>query len=85
MEAIETKSGNMPWDIVVTGNLDLVYVDYNNKTVNMVKNAHDIEIITKGFLSGNLAVSVVLPLVDSWLSLKAMMIKKEKLFATMIA
>lgn len=45
VEAIETKSGNMPWDIVVTGNLDLVYVDYNNKTVNMVKNAHDIEII----------------------------------------
>lgn len=45
VEAIETKSGHMPWDIVVTGNLDLVYVDYNKKTVNMVKNAHDIEII----------------------------------------
>lgn len=45
VKAIATKSGNMPWDIVVTGNLDLVYVDYNNKTVNMVNNKYDIEII----------------------------------------
>ncbi|XP_062595243.1 uncharacterized protein LOC134256575 [Saccostrea cucullata] len=45
LKSITTKSGEIPIDIAVTKSGDLVYTDYNDRTVNIVKNEKVVELI----------------------------------------
>ncbi|XP_062616600.1 tripartite motif-containing protein 2-like [Saccostrea cucullata] len=45
LKSITTKSGYMPYDIAVTKSGDLVYTDYFDRTVNIVKNEKIEEVI----------------------------------------
>ncbi|XP_061168896.1 uncharacterized protein LOC133178164 [Saccostrea echinata] len=45
LKSITTRSWNRPWDIAVIKSGDLVYTDYDDKTVNIVKNEKIEEII----------------------------------------
>ncbi|XP_062588389.1 uncharacterized protein LOC134250046 [Saccostrea cucullata] len=45
LKSIRTKSGNEPSDIAVTKSGDLVYIDTNDRTVNIVKNMKIKEVI----------------------------------------
>ncbi|XP_062619209.1 uncharacterized protein LOC134280768 [Saccostrea cucullata] len=45
LKSIKTKSGNIPIDIAVTKSGDLVYTDYNYRTVNIVKSEKVEEVI----------------------------------------
>ncbi|XP_056005879.1 E3 ubiquitin-protein ligase TRIM71-like [Ostrea edulis] len=46
LTSIKTKSGKVPEDIAVTRDGDLVYTDYNDKTINLVKNKEIQTVIT---------------------------------------
>ncbi|XP_056002448.1 uncharacterized protein LOC125661259 [Ostrea edulis] len=46
LTSIQTKSGNKPGDIAVTRDADLVYTDYSNDTVNLIKNKQIQTVIT---------------------------------------
>ncbi|XP_062579214.1 tripartite motif-containing protein 55-like [Saccostrea cucullata] len=45
LKSIKTESGNIPYDIAVTKNGDLVYTDYWDRTVNIIKNEKIEEVI----------------------------------------
>ena len=38
LKSVQTKTGNRPLDIAVTQRRDLVYIDYNDRSLNIVKN-----------------------------------------------
>ncbi|XP_048780277.2 E3 ubiquitin-protein ligase TRIM71-like [Ostrea edulis] len=46
LTSIQTKSGRIPEDIAVTRDGDLVYTDYSNNTVNLIKNKQIQTVIT---------------------------------------
>uniref|UniRef100_A0A8W8MIL7 B box-type domain-containing protein n=2 Tax=Magallana gigas TaxID=29159 RepID=A0A8W8MIL7_MAGGI len=58
LQTIRTKSGQMPNDIVVNSDGDLLYSDWKTRTVNKVKNGQIEELIRlQGWVSGNLCVT----------------------------
>ncbi|XP_048751042.2 uncharacterized protein LOC125662748 [Ostrea edulis] len=46
LTSIQTKSGDRPLDVAVTRDVDLLYTDYKNKTINLVKNKQIQTVIT---------------------------------------
>ena len=45
LKAVQTKSGKQPFDVTVTQGRDLVYTDYNDSSINIVKNAQILPLI----------------------------------------
>lgn len=69
IKSVQTNSGYQPCDIALTSSGHLVYTDYNEKTVNIVKEDSVEEVIV---------VFVVLPLMNSWLSWSVIMINRQQ-------
>ncbi|XP_078318419.1 uncharacterized protein LOC144620715 [Crassostrea virginica] len=46
LRSVQTKSGNWPWDIAVTRSGDLVYTDYYDRSINLVRGTHIQTLIT---------------------------------------
>ncbi|XP_022298798.2 uncharacterized protein LOC111107747 [Crassostrea virginica] len=46
LKSVQTKSKNIPTDITVTQNHNLVYTDYNDSSINIVKDTHIQPLIT---------------------------------------
>ncbi|XP_078330993.1 uncharacterized protein LOC111112792 [Crassostrea virginica] len=46
LRSVQTKSGNAPWDIAVTQSGDLVYADYRNRSINLVRGTQIQTLIT---------------------------------------
>jgi hypothetical protein len=46
LASLQSKSGDTPWDIAVTLDGDVVYTDYHNNTINLVKNKKNKKIRT---------------------------------------
>lgn len=80
LKSIQTKSNNWADDMAMTRCGDLIYTDYEDRTVNIVKVQIQTLIRLKGWVSGgNLAVYVVPPPVTSWLSLTMIIVNKQKM------
>lgn len=81
LKSIQTKSNNWTDDMAMTRCGDLIYTDYEDRTVNIVKIQIQTLIRLKGWVSGgNLAVYVVPPHVTSWLSLTMIIVNKRCAF-----
>ena len=46
LKSVETKSRNVVFDITLTGGEDLVYTDYNDRSINLVSDTHIQTLIT---------------------------------------
>ena len=46
IKSVETKSGNVAFDMALTGGEDLVYTDYNDRSINLVSDTHIQTLIT---------------------------------------
>lgn len=46
LKSIKSKSENMPWDIAVTKSKDLIYTDFSNRSVNLIRESEIQKIIT---------------------------------------
>lgn len=80
LSSIQTKSGNKPYAIVVAKNGNLVYTDYNDSTVNIVKctNIQE-EIRLQGWKPRSISSTLS---GDLLVLMKAKTAKKQKLFDT---
>ena len=52
LRSVQTKSGNLPWDIAVTQSGDLVYADYEDSSINLVSGTQIRTLITLSKLQG---------------------------------
>lgn len=46
LKSIKSKSENMPWDIAVTKSRDLIYTDFSNRSLNLIRESEIQKIIT---------------------------------------
>lgn len=84
VKLIKTKSENIPSNIEVTKNGDLVYADYVDRTVNIVQNTNIREVVKlKGWIP-RLALSVVPLLMTSWFSWTMIMTDNQKSYVIVV-